>query len=190
MKKEFDSLYFHSIRMDLETFERIIRSGHLLSLNRLGLPNRDYASYNGREWISLCKYCDMDDETLHEFGMRSAYNRLVVNNLSLVFTNLKRAKSTYYKPYGELRFHPVSDDDETRYSDCFDEYQVRDHVSLKHLVGILYPIASTKASDPITYKRELEIIKGILESYHYNVPVLDSSWGEIEHSLRKLEKTL
>ena len=184
-----NSYYFHSIRMNLETLKEIFESGAILSRKQIGKTFSRSVGFNGTTRISLCKY--IDQRHILDRGMRSAYHELIKHSVSIVLDGDIPAKKTYFcyrdtlnnKDYQEM----IADTNETRYSDCLDEYQCQEPISVSHFVAIGYPITERMNEDKEVTKEELTYLKKILDTYQTSLPILDST-NHFEEELIKRKK--
>ena len=92
--------------------------------------------------------------------------------------------------YDELYPGVIKEENPIRYSDCIDEYQVRDSISKDHFLAIMYPYLNIFEKDKDKARREYDKIRYHLDNLEYNIPILDSSHTIINKELAKLEKKL
>ena len=178
--------YFHSIRKNTKTLESILSSGAILSREKAKVI-RNYEGFNGHKWISLCKYSKqiIDDEEY-----RFAYPQLIVNGLFIVISEQVNAIKTLFMSYDELYDGLISDDSDIRYSDCLDEYQVKDMISKEFFIAVGYPYRKTFAINHELANYEREIIDYLLRDFHIDIPIIDSSEEIIDTELGHLQKVL
>lgn len=181
--EKFNNFYFHSVRFNLKTLEKILRDGAILSREMAKLE-LDYDGYNGNKWISICKYYQEEYDCV-DYSLDSAYQTLVIDGISLVIDGDINAIKTRYMPYDALYYPGFSDDSDVRYSCCIDEYQVKNRISREHFKAILYPIEKLGMD-----VNQLKFIRDLLCKYRYNIPIIDSSSAVIERNLDKLEKKI
>ena len=191
MEKKFEdkysNFYFHSVRFDFDILEKILESGYILSREK-AKSNRKYISFNGNKWISICKY--YNNPYIADYDQYSAYQTLIINDISIVLNDKIEAVKTLYMPYDSLHAGLIDDDSVVRYSDLIDEFQVRDSISRDNFLALMYPYEIGAKSNLLKAREDYLRIKVMLEKYNYDIPILDSSNDVIEKSLDKLGKML
>ena len=190
--QQHQQFYFHSVRFNFETLEEILKKGYILSKEQAGIKD-DKLTFNGKKWISICKYYDpYYDPNNYEYTYLPfcAYQFLVVNGIAVVLDNKIQATKTVFMPYDELYPGVIKEDNPIRYSDCVDEYQVRDCISREHFLAIMYPYLNISEKDSDKARSEYNKIRYYLDKLEYNIPILDSSQSMINKELDKLEKKL
>ena len=180
--------YFHSVRFRFETLEKILDSGYILSRENSNFFLNN-VTFNGNKWISVCKYYDPYYSS-YDYDLRSAYQTLVIDGISLVLDDSLPAIKTRFMSYDNLYSGVIKDDDDVRYSDCIDEYQVKDSISKDHFVAVAYPYLHRLSKDAKKTQKEFDYIHYLLSKYHHDLPIIDSSHCIIEEELSKLEKRL
>lgn len=139
---DVNDCYFHSLILGekeaLEVFNSILKSGKILSLDKGGYDSNSLRM-NNREEICLCK-----KGKLHLF-YDSAYDLFVMRKLSFIIRDLPGI----YKP----EMIPIRETfgDTTKYidsgkTDLYDEYRVKDEISLDRVIGINFPVNSILSS--------------------------------------------
>lgn len=187
-----DNIYLHAIyafqnkynqNETLRVLKNILKSDAILS--RRLQRYRDPYGFNGLDYISLCDY---DRRNMHHerFPNYTAFKTYVTESLSIVFPKDKitvikpqmvdfiGAEHKNLKTMEELGLSPNK-----RYSDLYDEVQVKDSVPLSLMSSITMPLqkmSKTFYSERIiTYlvQKEIEQIKELLIKYNHEVPIYD-----------------
>ena len=135
--------YFHSLNLNgektLEVIESILKDGKILSLDRSG---KNYGSIrmNKSDEICISKICKSKP------FYNSAFDMYVKQKVSFI---LKGNLPDVYKP----ELIPVSctfgnelDFCDSGFTDMYDEFRVKDEISLEHVVGINVPFGSIISS--------------------------------------------
>lgn len=184
---KYNNFYFHSVRFSFDVLENILKCGYILSREK-AKSNRNYVSFNGNKWISICKY--YNNPYFSDYDQYSAYQTLIINDISIVLDDKIEAIKTLYMPYDCLYEGVISEDNLIRYSDLIDEFQVRDSISRDHFLALMYPFMKSYDVNKEVAQGDYWKIRGMLEKYNYNIPIIDSSDEVIEKSLDDLEKRL
>ena len=141
--------YYHGIIPKKEPLERlctmieIIRSGGLKSKRKLNISNL-YVGYNGSDYISLCRkennymYNRINDNI-------NAYEDYIYSNFCFIISDeIDAIKTNDFDSQGKyvsyMDFLSVANGD-IRYSDMFDEWQVKDEIKLDKIIGIGLPFS-------------------------------------------------
>lgn len=138
MERIFYHGYFYCTIENLDKMFNIITSGGIKSQKRLGLCSR--GGYNGDEYICVCS----KEETFYYDYLMNAYNAYVLNSFCFIIDDdIQAIKTMLVEPGGanginwafdQMRICPSK-----RYSDLCDEWQVKDEISLNHIMGIGIP---------------------------------------------------
>jgi len=190
--QKYQQFYFHSVRLNLETLYEILRNGYILSKEKAELK-KDNLTFNGEKWISICKYYDpYYDPNNYEYTYFPfcAYQFLVVNGISIVLDNRIEATKTVFMPYDELYPGVIKEENLIRYSDCIDEYQVRDSISKEHFLAVMYPYLGISLKDKEKARCEYDKIRYWLNNFQYDLPIIDSSREVIDNNLANLEMNI
>ena len=190
--QKYQQFYFHSVRFKFETLEEILKKGYILSREKAHVKSVN-PTFNGEKWISICKYYDpYYDPNNYDYTSLPfcAYQFLVVNGIAIILDNNIQATKTIFMSYDELYPGVIKEENPIRYSDCIDEYQVRDSISKDHFLAIMYPYLNIFEKDKDKARREYDKIRYHLDNLEYNIPILDSSHTIINKELAKLEKKL
>ena len=190
--QKYQQFYFHSVRFKFETLEEILKKGYILSREKAHVKSVN-PTFNGEKWISICKYYDpYYDPNNYDYTYLPfcAYQFLVVNGIAIILDNNIQATKTIFMSYDELYPGVINEENPIRYSDCIDEYQVRDSISKDHFLAIMYPYLNIFEKDKDKARREYDKIRYHLDNLEYNIPILDSSHTIINKELAKLEKKL
>ena len=186
------------ITMDLENI-----------LRNQGMKNS--TSFAGLDYISLCDY----EKRKHFNGKvpfyiqnYNSYNSYILKSLALCFDKEKLdaiepimvdyvgtlSNGEGYKIMKEYGLK------EERYSDLADEVQIKDKVSLEHLVELTFPTISffnesmyfTKSSKIKALINEIKRIEELLKEYNYNVPIYDIDTKQLmtEENIEKIVLSL
>ena len=185
--QKHQQFYFHSVRFKFETLEEILKSGYILSREKSGLISKS-PTFNGEKWISICKYYD----PYYDYGYcpNNAFCFLVLNGLSIVLDNNLEATKTFYMSFDELYPGVIKEENPVRYSECVDEYQVRDSISREHFIALAYPYLYMLDNDKTLAKLQYDQIRYLLDMFHYDLPIVDSSSSVFDKELSDLEKRL
>lgn len=181
--------------------EWILKSNALLSLRKRKI--KESYGFNGPDYISLCDYekrnlCHKEDRSY------TAYNGYIRRSLSLIFP---KDKLTVVTPEvidictknnrGISNMILLGHSTDTRYSDMYDEVQVKDKVPLSLMTGITVPLEKMyrplySEQKTIEYViKELEILKQLLLAYNYDIPIYDiDTFEELDNkeNIKKLVK--
>jgi len=180
---------------------QILKDNALLSRRMQGLENS--TGFNGMDYISLCDYQkrDMYHENHHQY---TAFDSYIRGSLSLAFP---KEKLSLINPYitgiintskkGYNRMVQLGMIEEVRYSDLYDEVQVKNKISLDLMCGITIPISkmdnpflSTEQNTKNIIKH-LNDLKQLLTEYNHLVPIYDiDSMTELtsDEDIKKLVK--
>lgn len=186
--QKFNNFYFHSVRFNFDILEDILKSGYILSREKCNSP-KNTLNFNGNKWISICEYYEpyyWVDYSIY----KSAYQLLVVNGISLVLDNKLEAIKTIFMTSDELYPGLIKEENPIRYSDCIDEYQVRDSISKDHFLALTYPYLYMLDKDKVKAQCEYDKVRYLLDKFHYELPLIDSSYDVFDGELDKLEKKL
>lgn len=137
--------YYHGTN-GLMAMLDIITSGAIKSQRRLGY-NVGWG-YNELDFISVCK---KESSIIYEVEESTAFNKYVQNKFCFIISDEIDAIKTEYVNPAEVGIHNCKElsefinlDVDTRYSDMYDEYQVRDTIPLKYIKGIGVPVEDVK----------------------------------------------
>ena len=189
-------------KLNLRKLENILKDNALLSRRLQGINSS--SGFNGLDYISLCDYQKRNIYHLNNPHYTS-FDAYIKESLSLIFPIDKLPTITPYilnimtknkKDYHKMAY--LGNNKDVRYSDLYDEVQVKDKISLDLLCGITIPIK--KLDNPIFNidKNTINIIKHLnklrtlLITYNHLVPIYDiDSMNELtsEETIEKLIKT-
>lgn len=129
------SKYFYHGTRTIDTILQVFNCQEIQSQRLQGFE-KSYG-YNGLDYISLCK---KEDNKEYVTRRKNSFNGYIKGNFCFIISDEIDALKTEYKncdnmTYEELQIF-LSEHSDTRYSDMFDEWQVRDSISLKYIVGI------------------------------------------------------
>lgn len=180
-----NKIYLHGIhslsdnydsKTTLKILKKVIQSNALLSA-RMQNKKHHIVLFNGLDYISLCDYEKKDISNEY-----SSYENYIRYSLSLIFP---KNKIEVLNPeivdmvldYDTIRKYGLSNG--KRYTDLYDEVQVKDKILLDHMSGITLPISKMKNNFLNESKtinmvlREIEKINILLEQYNHLVPLYD-----------------
>ena len=173
--------YAHTIRIsnfrmrDLDNLEKILKSGYLLSRRKLrqngdkSIENSVFSMlFNGMDYISLC------DLKMNHDG-NSAYNMYMKRGLSLLFDrDISVINPTVLAPNDYSYFNIKLFLGKERFTDLIDEVQVKDSISLSHLMGMSLSLSVFKSFYNEDYiKNYLNYLNQLLNDYEFFVPMYD-----------------
>ena len=161
----------------------ILESNAILSLRMQ--HKKSTSGFNGLDYISLCDYEKRN--LFHENDNKyNAYQGYIKYSLSIIFPKdkLKIITPTITDISnrnidGCKEMEKLGNDLNVRYSDLYDEVQVKDKIPLELMSGITLPLhimhksfySEQKTIDMVI--SELKKIRDILYIYGYNVPIYD-----------------
>lgn len=140
--------YYHGVYNIYKMFD-IIKSGGIKSKRLLGY---EYGyGYNGYDYVSICNKTN-DYEINDNKVSNSSFVNYIYNKFCFIISDQIPAIKTYYidedSKLSSLNIlKSLATDIEDRYSDMFDEFQVRDQILLKDIVGIGIPFDVNNKKD-------------------------------------------
>ena len=189
-------------KLNLKVLESILKDNALLSRRLQGITNS--SGFNGLDYISLCDY--QKRNMYHTNNPHyTAFNAYIKESLSLIFPIDKLQVITPYilniitknkKGYHHMAY--LGNIKDIRYSDLYDEIQVKDKISLDLLCGITIPVKKMNSPVLSTDKniqniiKHIEKINALLINYNHQVPIYDiESMTELdsEENVKRLIKT-
>jgi hypothetical protein len=162
----------------------IVRDGKIKSLRKQG--KKDTCTYAGLDYISLCDY-ELRDVTPSYDEYYNAYNSYIKNGISFAFPKdkLDVIVPHYLDPYSEAMktmglVWDISNSDK-RYSDFFDEVQVKDEISLDKALYLTFPTRHfflsnalfTKNTKSYSLEKKIYEINLILDYFNYSRDIYD-----------------
>lgn len=130
--------YYHGTRT-INTMVRIFACNRIKSQRLLGY-SKGYG-YNGLDYISVCKKENTDDDYKRK---TSAFCQFIKRNCCFIISDEIDAIKTEYMNCNHMSCRELQsfleEHSDTRYSDMFDEWQVKNSIPLKYVVGIGLPI--------------------------------------------------
>ncbi len=189
-------------KLNLSKLEIILKDNALLSRRLQGINTS--CGFNGIDYISLCDYQKRNIYHLNNPHYTS-FDAYVKESLSLMFPIDKLPIITPYilnimtknkKGFRQMAY--LGNNKDVRYSDLYDEVQVKDKISLDLLCGLTIPIKKLDSPILSTDKnttniiKHLDKIKNLLTTYNHLVPIYDiDSMTELtsEEEVKKLVKT-
>ena len=191
----------YTINLNNNKLKYILKDHALLSRRMLGLT--DSIGFNGIDYISLCDY---EKRNIHPINhpKYTSYEAYIRETLSLIFPKDKLeivtptiidVITTTKQGYRDMAYLGMSQD--KRYSDLYDEVQVKNKISLDLMCGITIPFHKINNSifginqNTKTITKHLTKIKKLLIEYNHDVPIYDiDTMHEIknEEDIKKLVK--
>ena len=129
--------YYHGVE-DLLTMLKIIDCGYIKSKKLLGYGKEN--DFNGLDYISLCK---KEADFMYEDGKLNSYDNYIKNSFCFIISDKIDAKRCIYIDISKCnteQMKRISNNQNERYSDMFDEWQVKDRISINDVVGIGLPL--------------------------------------------------
>lgn len=142
------SKLFNSVELEIiETMIKIIKTGGLKSRRRQGKTSA--YGFNGDDYISICS---KEDELEYSKYPTSAFYTYVNNNFCFIISDdIDAIKVRYNEVNRYIDFMVISElmrkFPNQRFSDMFDEWQVKDEISLSHIIGIGIPFCRVSNID-------------------------------------------
>lgn len=181
---QFTNKYYHGLSYEsknpieeLRKLELILKSGAILS-KKLQIDNYKYKNigFNGFDYISLC------DGTIGKNMKNSAYSMFIQSSISIILDdqipniikpNILPKISGEYTTSELLEYS--RDENPIRYTDLFDEVQVKDSIKSSHFIGIGFPIDYYlfRNKNKITVAEYYLTIKEILKKYNNYCKIYD-----------------
>ncbi len=133
------SKYFYHGTLEIDTLIKILLSGSIKSRRLLNYDIPGY--FNTEDYVSLCR--KIDDLTYYD-EYRNSFESFIENNFCLIISNEVNAiKTEYYDSSKTILWTEIvnflHEHEDVRYSDLIDEWQVKDEISLKYIIGIGLP---------------------------------------------------
>ena len=170
-------------KINLKVLESILKDNAILSKRLQGI--KDSNGFNGLDYISLCDY---QKRHIHHLNhpYYTSYDSYIKESLSLMFPMDKLSIITPYilniickskKSYRQMAYLGTLEN--TRYSDLYDEVQVKNSISLDLLCGITIPTKKLTTSLLTIDKnanriiKHLNSLKSLLITYNHLVPIYD-----------------
>ena len=143
------------------TMINIIESGGIKSKRKLKINNL-YVGYNGSDYISLC---NKEDNSMYNF---------FYDNMNSYEDEINAIKTLNFDSKGKyvsyMQFYSLAQGD-IRYSDMFDEWQVKDEINMDKIIGIGLPfnlVFSYKNSDQ-KFKKYIELLYSLVHEYNLDI---------------------
>lgn len=170
-------------KLNINSLQYILKNNALLSRRMLGLYTS--VGFNGIDYISLCDY---QKRNLYPIDnpQYNSYESYIRESLSIIFPKDKLELITpsiidicmaTKKNYQRMAYLGMSE--EKRYSDLYDEVQVKNKISLDLMCGLTIPLSKMDSIllnvDKNTQKiiKHLNELKELLIKYNHNVPIYD-----------------
>lgn len=209
-----DNIYLHAINATnngvyIDTYDTYIILCKILKCHALLSSRLQKAmsneGFNGVDYVSLCDYSKRDIFN-GDYGDFNAFCTYIRYSLSIMFpkdkfdaiepTIIEAPTLRTAKDYAKMKKLGLLKGKQ-RYSDMPDEVQVRDKVSLEHMIGLTYPIHLVRDNGESFSKKmerimcDLDTMNYALSENGYNVPIYDvdtlaklDSSSEAEYVLR------
>lgn len=182
--------YYHGLKegfsierrhLCIDKMIEIISSGGLKSRAKRGINLN--GGFNGNDYISLCKKLPMDD---YIENPSQSFFPCILNNYCFIISNEVDAikpriiSKDDYDSWEDIKLMLDTNPDE-RISDLVDEWQVKDEIPLKYIVGLGFPFKELEY-----YKNQSEEMKEKIEKLfelakELNLDIVDTeSIGFIE----------
>lgn len=130
--------FYHGTRT-INAMIKIFACNRIKSQRLLGYSKG--TGYNGLDYISLCKKENKKD---YIRGRLSAFYNYINGNCCFIISDEINAIKTEYMECDHMTCEELQifleEHSDTRYSDMFDEWQVKDSIPLKYVIGIGLPI--------------------------------------------------
>lgn len=190
----------------IQKLRYILKSEYLLSRRNLGIFDNQ-SMFNGLDYISLCDYEKRILEN-SDRDMYNAYYAYIMYSMALIFPkgefdviepkyiNKALAGNKFY----EFLMHKFGASKGKRYSDYPDEVQVKDKISLEHLIGVTYPLGSTyhqlrkkgnsERESIVTIMEQLEEMSLALYDHDYSVGIYEANSLTLLDSEEEVKKVL
>lgn len=145
--------YYHGIASFYpeDVILNIIRSGSIKSKRLMGRTG--IRGYNGLDYVSICtKLPNIEQEDYIQKGYNCAYLDCIVNHFCLILSkDIDVVKPHLVLPntflsYSDL-LNYLEENPNFPVSDMFDEYQVKDMISLSKVIGIGIPLEEIKINN-------------------------------------------
>jgi len=187
-----DNCYAHAICIsyfkvkDFKILEEIFKSGYILSRNEQRKQGKRNVSnsiitacFNGMDYISLCDLMmSHDGYSSYDMYIRKGLSLLLDRDLSVIKPKLIDQNDFMY-------FNTYTFCGKERFTDLIDEVQVKDQISLKHLLGISLSLSVFRSFHDEEYLiNYLKYVNFIQDKYNYDVPIYNLD----DKSLIKIKK--
>ena len=137
--------YYHGCGT-CETLSKILDSKKICTRKDLGLELKGgNGLFNGLEYISVCKKSYKKDNEQEINGTVESFTSFICRGFGLILSDDIRAEKTeifkfdrYFTPYDIYKF--VSEHSEKRWSNMFDEYQVKGSIDIDKFKAVMLPI--------------------------------------------------
>lgn len=168
-----ERIFYHGIFPNIPCISitkmiEIIQSGAIKSRRLQGVTSK--FGYNGDDYISICS---KEDEKEYFKYPINAYDTYILNGFCFIISDdIPAIKVRYTEVYNDFDFETIielmSEKPEQRYSDMFDEWQVKDEISLNQIIGIGIPYDEVSKLNG-EFKIELDILINIATSMGWDI---------------------
>lgn len=175
LKEGIDDYDFLFDKIDcVEKMITIIESGGL-KCRRL-LKSRLTGGYNGDDYVSLCR--KEENEKYREYPSSSFYTYIHDNFCFIISDEVDAIKTEYLNRYDFNNVLDIQDyiieHEPERFSDMFDEWQVKDEIPLKYIVGIGVPLKTVKSLRKFDSEHEKLVDKLFLLANSLGLDIVDT----------------
>lgn len=126
--------YYHGVD-DLLTILKIIDCGYIKSKRLLGYGKEN--DFNGLDYISLC---NKGEDYMYEENKLNSYENYIKNSFCFIISDKINAIKCNYIDIYNCDESQINGNSDERYSDMFDEWQIKDKISLNDIIGIGLPL--------------------------------------------------
>ena len=178
--------YSHTINItnfslkDIDKVEEILKAGYIYSrrnlkdilhINKEELDEKN-ALFNGMDYVSLCDLSKKHREySAYEMYVKRGLSFLFNKKIEVIVPSIVNIRVGTYSFISDAHYFGLS---RGRYSDLYDEVQVKDKVSLNNLEGMILSLSSIKSYRGEDHLLEyLKLLKKVLILYQKNVPIIN-----------------
>ena len=172
--------YYHGCR-NMETLSKILDSKKICTPRELGLKlEKGKALFNGLDHVGVCKkfsdseYCAQDIN-----GRISAFPDYICKNHGLILSDDIKAKKTEiynirnYSPDFIYKF--VSEHADSRWSDMFDEFQVKGSIGIDKFKAVIIPVDELEFWWNRPCPNDIQFLLNIIsKADEYNLDIVNS----------------
>ena len=129
--------FYHGVD-DLLTMLKIIDCGYIKSKRQLGFSKEN--DFNGLDYISLC---NKESNDMYIGSTLNSFDNYIKNNFCFIISGDIDATKCEYIDISNCTEEQVKllSNSDVRYSDMFDEWQVKDEIKLDKIIGIGLPFS-------------------------------------------------
>ncbi len=162
--------FYHGVD-DLLTMLKIIDCGYIKSKRQLGFSKEN--DFNGLDYISLC---NKESNDMYIGSTLNSFDNYIKNNFCFIISNDINATKCEYIDISKCTEEQVKllSNSDVRYSDMFDEWQVKDSISLNDVVGIGLPLNYLNKIRSGYYNSEYQIERVFLIANMLNLDIINT----------------